>query len=119
MGKIVDNVGRLVQLSGIPAYEFTEQTANAINSAVAIACNKGSADVSTAHLALSLVSEKGGLVMQIIKKIGADPTKITQEIQLLVANSVVAVPTAPRMLPAKNELKVVLNQAHREAQMQR
>jgi ATP-dependent Clp protease ATP-binding subunit ClpA len=119
MGKIVDHVGRLVQLSGIPAYEFTEQTANAINNAVALACNKGSTDVSPAHIALSLVSDKSGLVLQIIKKIGADPSKVVQEMQMLVSQSVAAVPSAPRMLPAKTELKNVLVQAHREAHLQR
>ena len=118
-GKIVDHVNRLVQLTGIPPYEFTDAAASSINSTVAIACNKGGQEACASHLALALVTEKKGLVEQIIKRIGADPQKVAQEIQMLVAGSVGGVPLALRALPASAGLKAVIDRAHRDAQMQR
>lgn len=119
MGKIVDDVNRLVQLSGVPQYEFTDNSAQAINKAVEVACHKGSHEVSPAHLAFAMVSEKRGLVMQIIKKVGADHAQVAQQLEAIMARSGRGVPQPVRMLPVSNALKSVLALSHREAQVAR
>ena len=118
-GKIVDNVNRIVQLQEKPAYEFTEHSTNAINSANAIACNHGCDEVTPAHLALAMVTERKGLVLNIMKKVGVDPSRVEQEMKLLVSQTVSGVPKGLRPLPASAGLQGVLSQAHRDAQMQR
>ena len=91
-GKIVDNVNRIVQLQEKPAYEFTEHSTNAINSANAIACNHGCDEVTPAHLALAMVTERKGLVLNIMKKVGIDPSRVELEMKLLVSQTVSGVP---------------------------
>jgi ATP-dependent Clp protease ATP-binding subunit ClpB len=105
-------------MTGIPTYEFTDSAAKAINNAVSIAANKGCSEVAPAHLAMSMLSDKGGLVLQIVKKLGADVNKITQDLMQIPRVSG-GVPLAARTLPATADLKNVMQQAHREAQMQR
>jgi len=120
MGKIVDDVNRLVHLSGTPpSIQYTDKAASAINSAVAIACSKGDHEVSPAHLALALVDSKGGMIPQIIKKIGANNAQVVKAIRVLVPGNGVVAQQPMRMLPANQALLSVLAVAHRDAKNSR
>jgi len=117
LGKIVDDVNRLVMVRGVEHYQFTEACAEALNKAVAMAQRYGCSDLHPAHLALTLFMDKGGLVGQICKAAGVDITKIQSELNSVAANvrdSGAPDPSGKMMM--NSSLKHIMAQAHGQSQ---
>uniref|UniRef100_A0A6U6CL65 Clp R domain-containing protein n=1 Tax=Guillardia theta TaxID=55529 RepID=A0A6U6CL65_GUITH len=108
-GKIVDNVNRLVLLKGIAKIEFTEQATAVINNSVMMACDRGAYEVEPVHVACALFStnEKGGIISQIIKKLGTEPTVVVNALQKLLRDRSENA-SMPMPLPASRSLLQLL-----------
>jgi ATP-dependent Clp protease ATP-binding subunit ClpB len=65
--------------------KFTNKAQEAINEASGIAQKNDHAQIETEHLLLALLSQGDGIVAPLLERIGADPAKITEETETLIA----------------------------------
>ena len=60
--------------------KLTQKSIEAIQRAQSIASSKGNAAVEQAHLLYALVSQQDGLIPALLKKLGADPGSVAQDV---------------------------------------
>src|SRR5262245_2699040 len=90
--------------------QFTNKSAQALQSAQALARDKKHSELSSLHLALALVDEPEGLLGAVLSKLGIEPSALRAELERLLARQPVqASPSA--QLPLSGELHQVLEHA--------
>ncbi len=65
--------------------KFTKKSAEAIGNARAYAIEKSNPQIEQAHLLLALVSQKDGLIPQLLKKLGVDISSLNDELTSAIA----------------------------------
>jgi ATP-dependent Clp protease ATP-binding subunit ClpB len=65
--------------------KFTIKAQEAVNEASGIAQKNDHTQVETEHLLLALLSQEDGIVSPLIERIGADPARVTEDIETLIA----------------------------------
>jgi ATP-dependent Clp protease ATP-binding subunit ClpB len=65
--------------------KYTIKAQEALNEAVSIAQRSDHSQVETEHILKVLLEQEGGVVRPVIERIGADPARLLQETEMLVA----------------------------------
>ncbi len=90
--------------------QFTTKSAQALQSAQAVAREKKHSELSSLHLALALFDEPEGLLGAVLAKLGIEPVALRAELERLIARLPVQA-TPPTQLPVTPELQRVLEHA--------
>ena len=64
--------------------KYTQKSIEAINGAQALATERNNQELTQAHLLTALVSDEGGLIPQLLKKMGKDAAAVLRDAQSLV-----------------------------------
>jgi len=110
-GKIVDNVLEMVLLQNYGNVQFTEASAEIINKAVTVAASRGQSECSVVHLAAALLSDRQGLVQQILSTCGADVPSALSELTAMMNRQPKMVHSPPTSVTPNPPLKRVLHKA--------
>jgi len=92
---------------------FTVNAQKAVSSAQALAAEEGHAQIEAAHLLLALLGQSDGLVVPVLRKIGADPVAVGREAAAALAKLAKVQGQAER--GASRELLAVLERAQKES----
>jgi ATP-dependent Clp protease ATP-binding subunit ClpB len=90
--------------------QFTTKSAQALQTAQAIAREKKHSELGSLHLALALFDEPEGLLGAVLAKLGIEPVALRAELERLLARLPVQA-TPPAQLPLSGELQRVLEHA--------
>ena len=64
--------------------KYTQKSIEAINGAQALATERNNQELTQAHLLTALISDEGGLIPQLLKKMGKDAAAVLRDAQALV-----------------------------------
>ena len=95
--------------------KFTQKAIEAINNAQKLALEKRNTEVKPEHIAYALVSDKDGLVGQILKKIGVDVDNIESGILRIIENFPTVGGTATGRIYLDNASVLVFSDAEKLA----
>ena len=95
--------------------KFTQKAIEAINNAQKLALEKRNTEVKPEHIAYALVSDKDGLVGQILKKIGVDSDNIESGILRIIENFPTVGGTATGRIYLDNASVLVFSDAEKLA----